>query len=86
MLELTPAGLVIRSVTPMGYCDHFGLRKFAEAEALGDRLADSLKIGGGTLVVSWLNLGERNTRPSPPARRGCRLSDCWSASCPRSSP
>jgi hypothetical protein len=52
MLELTPAGLVIRSVTPMGYCDHFGLRKFAEDEALGDRWADALKVGGGTLAVS----------------------------------
>ena len=68
MLELTPAGLVIRSVTPMGYSDHFGLRKFAEAEALGDRLADSLKIGGGTLVVSWLNLGEYATVTSRETR------------------
>jgi hypothetical protein len=42
----------------MGYCDHFGLRRFAEDDALGDRLADSLKTGGGTLAVSWLNLGE----------------------------
>jgi len=27
MLELTPAGLVIRSVTPMRYCDHFGVKE-----------------------------------------------------------
>ncbi len=58
MLELTRAGLAIRTATPMGYCDHFGLRRFAEDDALGDRLADSLKTGGGTLAVSWLNLGE----------------------------
>ena len=58
MLELTRAGLAIRAATPMGYCDHFGLRRFAEDDALGDRIADSLKTGGGTLAVSWLNLGE----------------------------
>jgi hypothetical protein len=68
MLELTTAGLAIRRVSPMGYTDHFGLMRFAEDEALGDRLAEALKIGGGTLAVSWLNLGEYATVTSSETR------------------
>jgi hypothetical protein len=52
----------------MGYTDHFGLMRFAEDEALGDRLAEALKIGGGTLAVSWLNLGEYATVTSSETR------------------
>lgn len=61
MLGLTTAGLVIRPVSPMGYCDHCALRKIAADQALSEKLVTALKAGGGTLAVSWLNLGEYAT-------------------------
>jgi len=61
MLELTPAGLVVRARRPIGYCDHFGLRRIAENEARADRLVAALQASGGSLALSWLNLGEYAT-------------------------
>ena len=61
MLTLTPAGLHITVGRPMGYSDHFGLRRIAEDQAHADRLAGALKASGGSLALSWLNLGEYAT-------------------------
>ena len=58
---MTAAGLVIQTASPMGYCDHFALRRIAEDEALSARLVAVLKASAGTLAVSWLNLGEYAT-------------------------
>ena len=61
MLTLTPAGLHITVARPMGYSDHFGLRRIAEDQAHADRLVGALKASGGSLALSWLNLGEYAT-------------------------
>ena len=68
MLELTAAGLVVRPASPMGYCNHFGLRRIAESEVRAERLAAALKARRGTLAVSWLNLGEYATVTSRETR------------------
>lgn len=61
MLRLTPAGLEVAVARPLGYSDHFGLRRIAEDEARTDRLVAALKASGGSLALSWLNLGEYST-------------------------
>ena len=61
MVELTADGLVVCAVPPVVYFDHFALRKFAGDETLAARLVAVLKGNGGTLAVSWLNLGEYAT-------------------------
>ncbi len=45
----------------MGYCDHCALRNIAADQTLSARLEAGLKASGGTLAVSWLNLGEYAT-------------------------
>lgn len=45
----------------MGYCDHYALRRVSEDEALAAQLVAVLKASGGSLAVSWLNLGEYAT-------------------------
>ena len=61
MLELNVAGLAMHAASPMAYCDHFALRNIAEDEALSAQLVAALRASGGTLAVSWLNLGEYST-------------------------
>jgi hypothetical protein len=61
VLELTPAGLTVHVSRPIGYCDHFGLRRIAENGARAERLVAALKASGGSLALSWLNLGEYAT-------------------------
>ena len=63
MLELTldaagRPGFLIRAISPMPYLDHWAFRKFAAEPPLASRLAAALEARGGTLAVSWLNLGE----------------------------
>jgi hypothetical protein len=54
-------GLAMLPVSPMAYCDHFALRKISEDETLSAKLAAAPKASGGTLALSWLNLGEYAT-------------------------
>ena len=59
-LVTTPSGpgLGIQPVAPMVYLDHWALRKFADDPELGSRFARAIRARGGTLALSWLNLGE----------------------------
>jgi hypothetical protein len=54
---------------PMVYLDHWALRRFSEDLELGARLANALEARGGTLALSWLNLGEYATVSVPEQRR-----------------
>jgi hypothetical protein len=63
MLALTTTaeegpGLLIQHVVPMVYLDHWALRKFADDSELRSRFVAALRGRGGTLTLSWLNLGE----------------------------
>src|SRR3989442_7447272 len=58
MLWFSPAGLHVAVARPMGYCDHFALRRISDDDARADRLVAAIKASGGSLALSWLNLGE----------------------------
>jgi hypothetical protein len=58
MLMLTPSGLQMQHVRPMVYLDHWAFRRFSSDAALMGRLIRALRARGGTLALSWLNLGE----------------------------
>ncbi len=47
-----------RHVEPMAYLDHWAVRMFSGDEGLARRLQAGLARRGGTLAVSWINLGE----------------------------
>jgi hypothetical protein len=47
-----------RHVEPMTYLDHWALRTFSEDAGLSGRFRAALDTRGGTLAVSWINLGE----------------------------
>src|SRR5437870_4226454 len=42
----------------MAYLAHWAVRLFSEDAGLARRLGDALRARGGTLAVSWINLGE----------------------------
>jgi len=54
----TGYGLQIQHVRPMVYLDHWAFRLFSSDAALASRFVGALKARGGTLAISWLNLGE----------------------------
>ncbi len=70
-LTVTPEGpsLVITHAAPMPYLDHWAFRKFSGDAGLGARLAAALRARGGTLALSWLNLGEYAAVSDPAQRR-----------------
>jgi hypothetical protein len=43
---------------PIVYLDHWALRRFSEDDKLACRFATGLRVRGGTLALSWLNLAE----------------------------
>ena len=47
-----------RDAKPSVYLDHWALLDFSEDERLADRLTTALETHNGTLMLSWLNLGE----------------------------
>jgi len=51
-------GLQIQHVSPMVYLDHWAFRRFSDEPALAARFVKALRARGGTLALSWLNLGE----------------------------
>lgn len=70
-LTMTQAGpgVVLQHVSPMVYLDHWALRKFSEDNGLASRLTGILRGRGGTLALSWLNLGEYATVSDSKQRR-----------------
>ena len=62
-LTVTPTGptLAHYPTPPMAYLDHWAFMAFAADERLTERLVGALTRSGGTLAVSWLNLGEYAT-------------------------
>jgi hypothetical protein len=50
--------LLIRDTSPSVYLDHWALLDISQDETLATRLSRVLEKLHGTLVVSWLNLGE----------------------------
>lgn len=70
-LTMTQAGpgVLVQHVSPMVYLDHWALRKFSGDKALAARLTGILHGRGGTLALSWLNLGEYATVSDPNQRR-----------------
>jgi len=71
-LTTTPAGdpaILLQCTSPMVYLDHWALRRFSEDNALASRLRGILHGRGGTLALSWLNLGEYATVSDPKQRR-----------------
>lgn len=71
-LTMTPTGhpgVVLQHVSPLVYLDHWALRKFSGNNGLASRLAEILHGRGGTLALSWLNLGEYATVSDPEQRR-----------------
>jgi hypothetical protein len=50
--------LLIRDTSPSVYLDHWALLDISQDETLSTRLTRALDKLDGTLVVSWLNLGE----------------------------
>jgi hypothetical protein len=51
-------GLQMQHVQPMIYLDHWAFRLFSSDAALRSRFTRALQARGGTLAISWLNLGE----------------------------
>ena len=45
-------------VSPSVYLDHWALREISESESLCCRLSEALRVTGGTLALSWLNVVE----------------------------
>jgi hypothetical protein len=48
----------MQHVRPMVYLDHWAFRRFSTDAPLASRLVHALQTRGGTLALSWLNLGE----------------------------
>src|SRR5438445_7348514 len=65
----TGPGVVLQHVSPMVYLDHWALMMFSADASLASRLTKALCSSGGTLVLSWLNLGEYATVSDPAQRR-----------------
>jgi len=67
----TPEGRAVQMlpVTPMIYLDHWALRQFSRDTALTSRFVNVLRSLGGTLALSWLNLGEFATVSMVESRR-----------------
>jgi hypothetical protein len=71
-LDINPDGkLILRSldVPPRIYLDHWALLAFARDPALGARLRSLIVEKKGTLVVSWLNVGEFSKMPATSRHR-----------------
>lgn len=68
MTETGP-GVVLQHRSPMVYLDHWALRKFSGDADLASRLTETLHDRGGTLGLSWLNLGEYARVSDPDQRR-----------------
>ncbi len=62
-------GLQTQHVSPMVYLDHWAFRLFSSDTALSSRFARALHDRGGTLVISWLNLGEYTNVSAVESRR-----------------
>ena len=83
MTQAGEPGVLLQHVSPLVYLDHWALRRFSEDSDLGARLTGILRDRGGTLALSWLNLGEYAAVSDPKQRRAAEPS--WRVSCRRSS-
>jgi hypothetical protein len=59
-LLMTPAGpgVICRDSSPLTYLDHWAMRLFSTDDALAERLVAAIHASGGSLALSWLNVGE----------------------------
>lgn len=57
---MTPAGpgVICRDSSPLTYLDHWAMRLFSTDDALAERLVAAIHASGGSLALSWLNVGE----------------------------
>lgn len=62
-----------RLTSPAVYLDHWALLDFSESEAFGTCLSQTLEKHKGTLVLSWLNLGEYSKTTSKEQARNAEL-------------
>jgi len=69
MTQAGEPGVLLQHVSPLVYLDHWALRRFSEDSDLGARLTGILRDRGGTLALSWLNLGEYAAVSDPKQRR-----------------